>query len=81
MSAHGQEECAECRLSGIVKLMLPDTGVSIRPLRTFRDDSGVTHIHENEPMLVSYRCSNGHHLTRIEVVTCPGCGWRHGEEE
>ena len=77
-SEHHPEKCPECALQNVSAVLQPDTG-ALRPVRTFTDDDGITHVHEKEPMTVSYRCKNGHHLTRFEVIRCPGCGWRHGE--
>jgi hypothetical protein len=74
-------ECPECSSAGRVGLAVEAAMVRTGPLRTFRDEDGRVHVHDEDPVEVRYECARGHVFSREDTMPCPACGWRFHEEE
>jgi len=70
--------CPDCQDRGVTSSIREHTRQGLKPLRTFRDEDGRIHVHEPVPILMHYECSEGHHFTREESMSCPTCGWHGG---
>ena len=68
-------KCKECDVPSIVR-MVGEYHVEDGGDEFWNGD--VRHVHDPNPILRHYLCSNGHFWVETELIQCPSCGseWR-----
>lgn len=71
-------KCEQCWWEGKVAWLKDDGPLSVDASseRTFTDDEGALHSHNEAVAQRSYKCTNGHQVVHRYITPCPTCQYK-----
>ncbi len=79
--------CEKCAANGMKSKVYIQEGYAVAGWayrrERFYDEEGKAHVHDEEPDVQHYKCTNGHtfHVSRLRQCPCHGCSWNDQQLE